>query len=541
MISARWFWLVVGLAVVLGAFFRVEHIDRRLFWSDESWTALRVSGHTYIEVRHLFDGRIHTNAEVNRFQQADPFRGLSATASGLAAEEPQHPPLFYILDHIWALAFGNAIPALRSPALLFSLAAIAAVYWFVVELGGSAIAAGAAAAIMSVSPFFVNYAGQAREYSLWALAISVTSALLLRALRRHSALGWVWYGLAMAVSLYSALLMIFVLIAHAIYVVVEKSEDRWSITAFAIAAVAAFVCFVPWLLVCVHGTHTIWAEQQWTRIPYPLTAFISKWAFNTDTVLFDAEYADMRLLPLAAVTLFVMLYTVFRVIRDERFRTWWLLVLLSVAIALPQILLDIATRGHSSTESRYMIPLWLSLLVAVALFFGRALGRSRSGGVPILPFAGLCAVLAVATFSSARNSMAVVWWDNDDDYPSTAMAAEINASGPRPLVVSEGHWAEVLVMSHYLAPDTRLLLFKGTPPFPLPIARRTFLLAPSARTLAAFAREPQYALTPTALAPAESAALLGFRAAARKGHPGSAEGEAPADFLYRIQVRVARR
>ncbi|MGB6985792.1 MAG: glycosyltransferase family 39 protein [Candidatus Aquilonibacter sp.] len=540
MISSRWFWLVVGLAVVLGTFFRVEHIERRLFWTDESWTALRVSGHTYVEVRHLFDGRVHTNVDVTRFQQADPYRNLSATVSGLAAEEPQHPPVFYVLDHVWALMFGSAIPALRSPALLFSIAAIAGAYWFVAELSGSAIAAGAAAAIMAVSPFFVNYGGQAREYSLWTMAVCVTSALLLRALRRRTALSWVWYALAMAVSLYSALFMISVLAAHALYVIVEKRQDHRSIAAFAIAAVVAFASFVPWLLVCVHGTHAIWAEQQWTRIPYQLTAFISKWAFNTDTVLFDAEYADMRLLPIAAVMLFVILYSAFRLIRDESFRTWRLLVLLSAAIVLPQILLDLATRGHSSTESRYMIPLWLSLLVAVALLFGRALSRSRTG-VAALPFAALCAVLAVATFSSARNSTAVVWWDNDDDYPSTAMAAEIDASGPRPLVVSEGHWAEVLVMSHYLSPDARLLLFKGTPPFPLPIARRTFLLAPSARTLAAFAREPQYALTAAALAPPGSEALLAFRAAVRKRRPGATDDEAPGEFLYRIQARVARR
>jgi uncharacterized membrane protein len=530
--STRIFWGVVLGAIALGVLFRVEHAQRRMFWADESWTALRVSGYTYRQLRGLFDDRVHTASEILSFQKVNPSHPVSATIAGLATEEPQHPPLFYAIDRIAAGVIGSSIPDLRIPAVVFSLLAVFAVAWLCYELSRSLPVAGSGAALMALSPLFVNYGGQAREYSLWALMIAVISVLLLRALRRPTLPAWIWYGLATALALYSDLLMLIVIAAQVVYVFAFYRSYRSMIARYCAATAVALLSFVPWMFVALHGRGTILTEELWTRIEFPLLQFVEKWAFNTGTVLFDGEYATMRLLPVAAAALLLLAYAAYRLFRDERPMVAWFVALPALAIVVPQILYDFATHGHESTESRYLIPLWFALLVAAALFLGRRLAsspRAISGAW----LGALVAVLAAAAGSDVINSATPVWWDNDDNYPSTSMADAINAS-PSPLVVSEGHWAEVLVMSHYVTAGTRFLLFKFPPPARMRLARNSFLLAPSPATVSAFRSRPGYRLVPVPIAPLLSNALLNFRRSMLRGSSRAADVASFGGFLYRI-------
>ncbi len=66
-IPARAKVLVFGLALLAlaaGIAGRAAHLDRKLFWQDESATALRVSGHGYADLYPLFDGKPHPVAAV---------------------------------------------------------------------------------------------------------------------------------------------------------------------------------------------------------------------------------------------------------------------------------------------------------------------------------------------------------------------------------------------------------------------------------------------------------------------------------------------
>jgi len=527
-LSLRWLWTILAAAVIAGVFFRVEHVVHRAFWTDESWTALRLSGHTYADVRNLFDGRVHAPSELLGLQRVSPSRGVADTVAGLATEEPQHPPVFYVLDREWAAMFGTSIAGMRSLALLCSLLALIAIAWFSWELSGSVAVAAIAGALMAVSPFFVDYAGQAREYSLWAAFVAATSALLVRALRRPSRARWAWYAGVMTLALYSDVFMAFVLAAQGIFVVASHWRQRRVVGSFVVAALLATLLFVPWLAICLEAHSRMASSNAWAFTPYPLRVILEKWAFNAGSVFFDAEYANLRLIPIAAVMLLLTLVAAVFVVRKEPASTTWLLVALGASVAIPQIAVDLVTHGHTSTVARYMIPLWMVMLIVVALFFGRGLSGS---GMQAFSFAALCAVLLVAGSSSAVNSAAVGWWDNNDDYPWTRMAGEINL-GPHPLVVSEGHWAHVLVMSHYVKPDAEFLLFKGAPPAGMRV-HDAFLMAPSGRTVTALESE-HYELQPVPIAPytQASAAISRFHESLESGGGGEA-------FLLRFVAPVA--
>ncbi|MBV8435601.1 MAG: hypothetical protein JO029_15080 [Candidatus Eremiobacteraeota bacterium] len=342
----------------------------------------------------------------------------------------------------------------------------------------------------------------------------------------------------MTLALYSDLLMVCVLFAHAVYVIARHRNLR-SLRVFAFAACASLLAFSPWAVICVRQRHQIAVETGWALSLYPPKLMLEKWLFNTGTVLFDAEYANMLLAPLAGLLLLVLAYAVFRFLRDENASTRWFVIALGGVIALQQILTDVITHGHESTTARYLAPLWVALLVVLALFFGRGIAGGFRGGW-IFAF---CAVLALAGFSNAINSAAVAWWDNNDNYPSTTIAQRINDTSA-PLVLSEGHWTEVLVLSHYLEPQTRFVLFKSKPPSAWPPAANTFLLAPSTRTLDALASRPRLDLVQVPIRPLASDAMLSFHDALRKAQadvPGAQRLRWQNNFLFRLESRVATR
>lgn len=532
--TRRWLLIAVTAAIVLGIAFRLEHAQRRIFWQDETWSALRVSGHTYAELKRLFDDRLHSTSAVLHFQRYDARRGLGDTVEGLASEEPQHTPLFYAIDWLWARSFGSSVASLRAPSVVFGLLAIAAFAWFCWELTCNRSVAAGGAGLMALSPFFVDYSGQAREYALWATMVAVSCAILLRTLRTNDAAGWVWYSIAMTAGLYADLLMVCVLFAHACYVAILYRHDRKVVIRFGTSALAAPTLFAPWIAVCLKHVRTIAVEQSWAFNPYPLRLDIEKWIFNAGTVLFDAEYVDMRLAIVAGALLLLTFYAVFRLFRDESRQVRWFVGTLGGAIAAQQILTDAVTHGHESTTARYLLPLWMALLAALALFFGR-----RTSRLPMF-----VAILALSGYSCAVNSSAVAWWDNNDNTPSTTMAQRINASGPSPLVLSEGHWAEVLVMSHYVRSGTHFLLFKHRPPLRLPLpSAPSFLVMPSARTISLFRRRSGYDLVPIPIAPLTSQAVLSFHQgvkAAQLGLKNRVQWQSE-PFLFRLEPRLAQR
>src|SRR5262245_8240052 len=72
-ISAMVLPVVVCFAVLAGIYYRVMRLDLRLFWYDECYTALKLSGHRdYVASEHILDGQIRPIAEVRRYQRLDP-------------------------------------------------------------------------------------------------------------------------------------------------------------------------------------------------------------------------------------------------------------------------------------------------------------------------------------------------------------------------------------------------------------------------------------------------------------------------------------
>jgi len=142
----------VACLLVLGILLRVSHLDRQLYWGDEVYTSLRISGYTVAEIEQELGGRAIAVAEMRKYQSPGPWKTSSDTVRGLALEEAQHVPLYFVLARAWAQCFGDSVAVIRGLSALFSLLAFPCLYWLSRELFESSRVAWFAMILMAVSP-----------------------------------------------------------------------------------------------------------------------------------------------------------------------------------------------------------------------------------------------------------------------------------------------------------------------------------------------------------------------------------------------------
>jgi uncharacterized membrane protein len=65
-------FLIIVL-LIMGVFFRVVNLDKKVYWYDEAFTSIRISGYTEAEIVQQFaDGREISVAALQKYQQPNP-------------------------------------------------------------------------------------------------------------------------------------------------------------------------------------------------------------------------------------------------------------------------------------------------------------------------------------------------------------------------------------------------------------------------------------------------------------------------------------
>lgn len=464
-LSPLWRFLIL-LCLIVGMVLRFVNLNK-VFWYDEAFTLLRISGHTAAEV--IQETPYQQVVEPGFFQtyrQVNPDRGIVDTVRGLAIDEPQHTPLYFILARLWASWFGSAIPTVRLLSVVFSLLAIPAMGWLCWELYGSARTAWIGATLLAVSPFQLIYAQEARPTGLWILTTVLACIALLRALRIQSATNWLVYSIALTVSLYTFLLSGLTLISHALYVLIRE-QFRWNLTLqkFAVAVAISLVMFSPWLIVISGNTTRVDATTNWLwERQIPPIWLLKLWLYHVSMPFIDRGFLDVP-----AVTLPVGLTALFTALRilvlltvagslvwicRHTPRQTWLFVLLLIGVpfvvwALPDLL-----GGQRSGSLRYFVPLYLGLQLAVAAWLSHLLSypRWRWGQGLVL------SILLAGLFSSGLIARSPAWWNKGRHGPLPQLTHRINQT-ERPLVVAPDiELGDVLTLTYYLDPKVRLLI-----------------------------------------------------------------------------------
>jgi uncharacterized membrane protein len=425
---------VIGLAAVIaaGIFFRLYHADWKVYSFDETATSIRASGHTFAEFgAFVHDGGTHRFTELSRFQAIDRSTDSAAVWSSLEAEDPQHPPLYFLITRYAEEATGDSVFLRRLPAAAFGIIGLLAGFWFAQELFGDRIVALCFAALVAVAPFHVVYAQQAREYSLWTLLIFISSSLLLRAIRTGRA-GWlVLYAIAASLGLWNFTLFALVLVSHIVYVLVPVSGASPRSRRLVLCAVALSVAsFSPWIVVLITRSGVAVQDTTWTSAPLSPLLFAGKWVFNASSVFFDLDYLSLALVPIAVVLLGVAVWCCVVLARKAPMRALSFVLLLGIMPAM---------------QSRYLTPLWIALEAGTA--FGLVTGcRSSIRRVRVRWCFSALAIFAAGVISCAVSSFAHSWWLANNDKTIPGIALEL-AREAHPMLVYVDEDTELLELA----------------------------------------------------------------------------------------------
>ena len=207
-------WIVVGLTA-LGALVRFAALDRQSFWLDELVT-------------------------VSLLRQ--PFGDMLAAIPDSEAT----PYLYYVLAWPWARLAGFGEVGLRSLSALVGAAIVPVAY----GAGSALVSRGVgvvAAALVSVNPFLVWYAQEARAYSLFALLAACTVLFFGRVLRGGAGWDLVGWALAASLALATHYFAFFLVLPEAIWLLVRPGSRRLAALAVALPA-AVGLAQLPLLL-----------------------------------------------------------------------------------------------------------------------------------------------------------------------------------------------------------------------------------------------------------------------------------------------------
>ncbi|MGL5807384.1 MAG: glycosyltransferase family 39 protein [Xenococcaceae cyanobacterium] len=499
-----WRLLIVFL-LVLGIFFRFANLDRKIYWFDETYTSLRISGYREAEViDRVYDKNPIAVEDLMKYQRLNRDRGVSDTIVSLAKEDPHHSPLYYVLVRFWVQWFGNSVATIRSCSVLLSLLAFPAIYWLSIELFASKTVAWTAMAILAVSPFQILYAQEARQYSLWTTTILLASAALLRAMRvtemqRGSRgnvlclssrtkikLAWIVYTFTLALGLYTFVYTTFVAIGHFVYVM---SRERWRLTktviAYLISSAIGFLLFVPWLLVIVRGLSQIQRSTAQFQTRPTFMFFVKAWLGRLGYVFVDLNpYSPESKLSISLLAqygfgMFVIVlvgYSLYFLCRQTPQKIWLFVVTLIGGTFLGLFIPDLIFGGVRSTINRHIIPCFLGFQLSVAYLIadGEARPTVNRALLSFLKFkrqkiwhAIAIVIFSCGVFSAAISSNSVVWWNKGANYYVVPMAEIINRAD-RPLIISGDRTenrplinvtGDVMSLSYLLKPQTYWQLF----------------------------------------------------------------------------------
>lgn len=510
--QGKWKQIVIGL-LVLGIFFRFFNLDHKLYWGDEVFTSLRISGYSAPEVvQEIYNGDRLTPVDLQRYQHPQPERGWDDTLHALMGS-PEHTPLYYVMARLWVQGtetpqsttpevfrqqVQGAIAWIRGLSGLTSLLVFPTLYWLCLELFGRTQVAWAAIALVAISPFHVLYAQEARAYSLYILTTLLSCAALLRAMRRPSLESWFTYAIAATLGLYSFLFSGLVLAGQGLYAWMEGDRAKQIFWHYLGSAALALGLFSPWLWVVGSRLDTL--RNNVAHLNQAQSALIETWLLNISRLFYDVNQGPSWFNPLTYGAVALAIYSLFFLCRHTPKRVWLLVLTLIGTTGAALILSDLLLGGQRSAIARYPIPCYLGIQLAVAYCLTQKLTdlslslRQQAWwrrGAAFLMIAGIASCLI--------SSQQEIWWNKGPSKTkrNPAVAAIVNQSD-RPLVISDSPIEKVFSLAYLLEPKVQLQLVQNPAQIQLqPDSSNIFLYQPSDGLQAALSQASTMSLEAT--------------------------------------------
>lgn len=482
---------IIGIVLAIGIFFRFYNLDQKVYWYDETMTSLRISGYTSKElVKEVYNGEVISVGNLlENYQYPNNGKSLNDSINALSYH-PEHSPLYYLMARFWLQTFGNSIFTLRLFSALISLLAFPTIYWLCMELFNSKLTSWVAVISIAVSPFHILYAQEAREYSLWTVSILVSSAALLWAMKKKNILSWMTYGVTVSFGLYTHPFSAFVLVGHGIYVLAsENFRFNKTFRNYIFANILGILLFLPWLLIVIANFSNFVENTEHVNLVRKgfLPLF---WGQNLSRIFIDLNQGFSPFSPLHYLSAFLAGYALYFLYKTSPKAGLFILTLIGV-IGIALIAPDIILSGRRSSITRYALPCYLGIQVAVSYLIANKLNsKVRDPEAKIRIFNKktdkkwryiLISLILSGFISAAVSSQIPTWWNKSASKTrhNPEVARIINQSESS-LVISNIRPGELLGLTHLLEHTVHLQLVSAAniPQIPNNF-REVFLYRPS--------------------------------------------------------------
>jgi uncharacterized membrane protein len=451
---------------------------------DETYTLLRASGYSAAEVgQHIFNGQVTTVAEFQKYQSPSLEKGAVGTVAGLVAEEPQHPPLYFLLTRFWEQLFGSSKTATRSLSVVFSLFTFPVIYWICLELFEAPAVGWLAMAFYAVSPICLQHAQSARQYSLWLLLMLISSVTLLRGIKQPTQRIWSFYTGVIALGFYTHLLTGLILITHGLYVlIIQKFRFTKALRQYLWSAGISFGIISPWLWLVWENREITRQTTQWMTLSLSYSEQVKLWSksLNRGFAAWHFQYEHLLFYLVIPIVILIS-YAIYHLWRSTTPRIWSFLLLLLGTSFIPFLAADLLLGGGRSTSDRYFLLCYVSIYIIIAYLLASklhpAIRQTQSKPWQLVTVL----ILSVGAVSCINGAIGKTWWGwSKFDVEIPPIVHQLS----RPIVISDLSFYESFRFAHQFNPDVHLLFLRNPETFNVPDGfQHIFLFAPSDQLL----------------------------------------------------------
>ena len=453
--------LFLIIVLIISIFFRFINLDKKVYWHDEVYTSLRISGYSAGECQEQLIGQVVNIEDLQKCQQVNSEKDLTDTIISLAKAEPQLAPLHYVILRFWQEKLGDSVAVRRSLSAFISLLAFPSIYWLCLELFNSSLTGWIAMALIAVSPFHIIYAQEVRMYSLWTVTILLSSAALLRLMRKTTKLSWVIYTACLSLGLYTHTLSFLIILGHGIYIIANQGIRFSKIfMAYLLASLIAIISFSPWITIILNGWESTNTVRGWTAVPISIFPLIKIWILNLTRIFLDIEFSFKNPLTYLILPIIILvIYAIFFLIYKTKKQIWLFILILILVTGLVMILPDLFLGGRRSTVAQYLTPCYLGIQLAIAYLFNTKIA-------PISDSANrrqaklwrnlMIVVISCGVISGIINFQLESKFNASFNKSNPQIAFIINQA-EAPLLISED-WVNLVSVSYNLVPKTKVKL-----------------------------------------------------------------------------------
>lgn len=489
--SGRYWYLIIFIFFVLGIFFRLTNIEQKVYWHDEIFTSLHISGFLMSDwINNLFTGDILEPRQLQYYLQNHPHKTIGDTLKVLAIEDPHHPPLYYILVRVWRQVFGDSITVIRSFSAWVSLLLFPSIYWLSWQLFKQPIVSGFSLGLIAISPFYILYAQEAREYALWTVLVTLSSATLLRCIELinsqknqtyKSYLMWGFYTILTTLSFYTSLFTLFVVLAQIAYTVLLNQFRLKKIFIFhSISLIISIIFFTPWIIVFIANYKRYLLITSWTKEFHFSAIYLLKyWGFNLSRLFldFDLKFNSHITNYVIIIYLILVIYSLYFLIDNSPKKGWLFIITMMTVQLLCLLIPDIIIGGVRSLSPRYLIPFYLVTHISIAYLLANQLISPQIFNTKIWSIITLI-IFSVSLLSCINNLQKNTSYTKVISYSLPKVAEIINNNHSPLLIANDTSYnpGNIMALSYLLDPNVRLQLFSNSNNYQLSKGFKTIFL-----------------------------------------------------------------